>query len=373
MRIVIDCFKQVKGVGKSIGIYNLSLNLVKNLVMERERTEDKSIKESSIVVLGNAHNEVDFNIPGVEFIKVTDMNPLNKIHCLLWELFYVSSVCKKYNADRVVFPRGFCALTHPVKDIVIIHDLIPFYYDKHYPNFFNKLENWYIMKRLKSSAKTCNQVITISEASKNEILLHCGVGEEKITVIHNGCNEMSYDKVQQKNEKYIVAITSGLPHKNAKGVVYSYSEYCKQCDKPMPLVIIGIDSVDEYDIDEDIKGKITCHKFIKDNTSLHNMISNASIFMFLSLVEGFGFPPLEAMQLGVPVICSNCSSLPEIVGDAAVLVDPNDYSAVAKAMVSLEHDEEKCETLIELGYKNVERFAWDSRAKIYWETILRRL
>lgn len=373
MRIVIDCFKQIKGVGKSIGIYNVALNLTKNLVKYKKVLKDKRIQNAELFVIGNEYNKEDFNIEGVNFVHITNYNPLNKLHCIIWELFVVSSVCKKLGADRVVFPRGYCALTHPVKDAIIIHDLIPFYYNEHFPEVFNKIENAYIMNRLKASAKSCNCVITISEASKLDVMKYCGIKEDKITVIHNGCNEIIFDeKKAAVEEPYICAITSGLPHKNAKGILKSYEKYCAMAEKPLELRVIGIADTSCVKLSKDVKSRVICYKFIKENKELHRIIANSKVFLFLSLVEGFGFPPIEAMQLNVPTICSNVSSLPEIVGDAAVLVDPENPEEVGKALDNLIQNEDLQKSLIEKGKENVKRFYWDSRAEMYWNLLIEK-
>lgn len=372
MKVVIDCFKQVKGAGKSIGIYNVALSLVSNLSMEREKTNNPEIKSSEIIVLGNKYNQLDFDIPGIQFVEVTNYDPLNKMQCVHWELFGVSKVCKKLNADKVLFPRGYCALNHPVEDIVLIHDLIPFYYDEHFPGVFNRMENAYIMFRLKQSAKSARKIITISEASKTDILKYCGVNEGKITVINNACNAVDYVVHKDNSIKpYICAVTSGLPHKNANGILKSYEEYRKLTNAPIDLHVIGIDDNYKTDISEETREHIHFHKFIKDNNNMYKLISNAEMFIFLSLIEGFGLPPIEAMQLGVPVICSNTSSLPEVVGDAAILVDPNDFNAVGKAIFNLQKNEEKRQELVHKGKENVKRFSWDGRAKLYWNAILK--
>ena len=263
MRVVIDCFKQVKGVGKSIGIYNVALSLVSNLVIEKEKKNNSVIKNSEIIVLGNKYNRKDFNVTGIQFVEITDYDPLNKIQCILWELFGVSKACKKLHADKVLFPRGYCALTHPVEDIVLIHDLIPFYYDEHYPGVFNRLENAYIMYRLKQSAKSAKRIITISEASRADILKYCDVNENKITVINNACNAVDY--VINKDisiTPYICAITSGLPHKNANGILKSYEEYRKLANSPIDLHVIGIDENYKSDISEETRAHIHFHMFI---------------------------------------------------------------------------------------------------------------
>lgn len=371
MKIVFDCFKLIKGVGKSIGIYNVALNLSRQLIEYKKSCNNVSIENAELIILGNKYNKDDFNIDGVRFIEITNYNPLNKLHCLYWELFAVSSVVKKLGADRVLFPRGFSALTHPVKDFIIIHDLIPFFYNENYPGVFNRFENAYIMKRLQASAETCNNIITISQSSKNDILKYCRIDEEKIKVIPNGCNKIEIEDTEDYAQKpYICAITSTLPHKNAKGIFESYKRYCEISDNPLNMTVIGVDDSYKNHLPEDIKEKIICYKYIKENKELHALIRNSSLFLFLSLAEGFGFPPVEAMQLKVPVICSDRSSLPEVVGDAALLVNPENYDEVANAIKDLLANENLKDALIEKGAKNIIRFDWSNIAKQYWESLL---
>ena len=373
MKIIIDCFKQIKGLGKSIGIYNVALSLVSNLAIEKTKTNNQEIRDSELIVFGNRYNREDFDISGIKFIEIANYDPLNKIQCVLWELVGVSRACKKLNADKVLFPRGYCALTHPVEDIVLIHDMIPFYYNEHFPDVFDRMENTYIMSRLKESAKSAKKIITISEASKTDILKYCGVNADKVTVINNACNAV--DHVVNKasyNHPYVCAVTSALPHKNASGILRSYEEYRKLTDSPMDLYVIGIDEDYESDISEETRRHIHFYKFVKDNHDMYRMISDAEIFLFLSLIEGFGLPPIEAMQLNVPVICSNNSSLPEVVGDAAILVDPEDYNQVARALVSLQENESLSNELVNKGKENVKRFSRSRMSKQYWEVILKK-
>ena len=101
------------------------------------------------------------------------------------------------------------------------------------------------------------------------------------------------------------------------------------------------------------------------------MAAGAKAYLFLSYVEGFGFPPLEAMQLGVPVVCSNTSSLPEVVADAGLLVAPEDYGAAADALVRVTEDEGLREELVRKGYENIRRFSWESRTDLYWKELFR--
>lgn len=367
MRLVIDCFKLIKGTGKSIGIYNVAQGIVKHI---GEMNCTSKVPKAEIVVLGNKENREDFNKPGIVFYEVKNCNPRSKFQVVLWELFYVSRVCKRLKADRVFFPRGYTALTHPTYDVVLIHDLIPYYYHEHFPGVFNRLENAYIMKRLKQSARSARKIITISEASKEDIIRYCGVDEDKISVIHNACEEVNL-RIEKAGEPYICAMTSALPHKNAKGIIESYRRYCEITNAPLNLVVIGLPDTGAYDIPDEIRSRIICYKYIKSTEDMYRLIGGAEIFLFLSLIEGFGLPPIEAMQLKVPVICSNTSSLPEVAGDAAIMVDPNDYDRVAIELDRLAQDPKKRHKLIEKGLINAERFSWETRTELYWRALIK--
>lgn len=361
MKLVIDCFKLIKGTGKSIGIYNLTKNLVQNLA-------DNKKKEDSIIVLGTNYNRDDFSIPGVKFVAVK-YNPKNKLVCIFWELYLVTIALKKIGADKVLFPRGFAPLVHPTKDYIIVHDMIPFYYHKNFPDVLNRFENAYIMWRLKASIKTSAKVITVSESSKKDIMDITGVKGDKIKVILSGQNAISGVKARTESLSYICAVTSGLPHKNAEGIVKSYEIYRKKQEEPLALVLIGLENTDTFDVCEETKKNITCYKFLEKDEDMYQIVADSSVFLFLSLIEGFGFPPLEAMQLGVPVICSDTSSIPEVVGDAAVLVSPTDYEAVADKLVLLTRDRNLRENYIRRGYENAKRFLWENRIQEYVEEL----
>lgn len=383
MNLVIDCFKLVKGAGKSIGIYNLAKSITVHM-------GEKLLQEQeghSIIVFGNAYNREDFDVPGVTFVEMKG-NPLNKIYCILWELFIVVWYAGKYQADRILFPRGFRPLNSirgtgiyvggkSIKDTIIIHDLIPFYYDKHYPGFFNKLENAYIMNRLKASIKRADRVITISEYSKEDILDKVPGCEKKITIINNGLNDVGFEKgsgdsAAHNRADYIVAMTSGLPHKNAQGVLKAYEAYYHLAEEPLDLVVIGIGDTSPYrEMDKEAASHVTCYKFFAKFDEMCSAISVAKAYLFLSYVEGFGFPPLEAMQLGIPVVCSNRTSLGEVVADAGILVEPDDLPAVAAALLEVTTKEDLRKELIRKGYENIKRFSWESRTDLYWKELFR--
>lgn len=379
MHLIIDCFKQVKGHGKSIGIYNLSRDLVKHLALTKPHHPDDKVRKARLTVIGTAMNEADFNVEGANFIRIKDYDPLKSSDCLLWELFAVKHIIRVSGADIALFPRGYLPLTgmRDHRMIPVIHDMIPFYYNEHYPGYFGRLHNSYIMNRLKASVRGADRVITISEASKSDVCRYTGVRADKISVINNGLTSIFTDGEYEASASsddlppaYIVAIASAYPHKNLEGVIRGYDAYCSLASPPLDLVVIGVDRTPSGIVTEQTEQKIHCIRYIEDDRQYQHILAGSRLMLFLSLIEGFGFPPLEAMQFGVPVICSDRSSLPEIAGDAALLVDPLDARTVGKKIFEILADEDRKRKLIRAGYENIKRFTWDVIAKRYWDSFL---
>ena len=375
MRLVIDCFKLVKGQGKSIGIYNLAKNLTRHLAETNRNGEHCE----EIIVLGNALNRKDFDIPGVRFIQIRG-NALNRIVYTFWEPFGVQAVARREGADRILFPRGYRPLFYRGKDVIIVHDLIPFFYDRYFPGVLNRVENAYIMSRLKASIRHAGRIVTISKYSLKELEEICPGCESRTRVIYNGVNPVPCSdrpSSLKPDGPYLYAGVSVLPNKNAAAVRKTYEAYfqgeIREGKTPARLVIIGIESPESVPggnvLSPEAAEYVTCCRYIESGAEMHSLLAGASAFLFLSLIEGFGFPPLEAMQLGVPVICSDRTSLPEVIGDAGLLTDPDDIEGTAACIRRLLGDEALRRELIAKGYENVKRFDWDSRIDQYWEVL----
>lgn len=364
MRIGFDCAKLVKGTSKSIGIYNITKSVVTRLAKQLPG-------EHELVVIGNENNREDFDVEGVEFHAVDlDINSTKAI--LLWETVKVNSYIRKLKLDEIVFPRGFTSLFCPVKDVIIVHDLIPFYYNKHFPGVLNRVQNAYVMLRMKSSIRTADKIITISEYSKQDILRIVPKVEKKTYVILHGFepHNREIEELPDVPENYFYGITSKLPHKNAAGLVKAYAEYCKMTDKPYDLEIAGLPDLtmleDNYDIvlSDEVKKHIHCNKFM-DDKRFYSLFAHSKGLIFLSLIEGFGLPPLEAMELGIPVICSDATSLPEVVRDAGIMVNPEKTKEAAVQMKKLTEQPQLAQMLISKGYDNLKNFNWEERIEQY--------
>lgn len=377
MTLVIDCFKLVMGAGKSIGIYNLTKSLAEYLAAENVRRGN----EQNILILGNTYNRKDFDLPGLVFIQM-EGNPLSRAAYTWWELEGVSAVLKRYMPDNVLFPRGYTPLHYSGRKTIIIHDLIPFFYKELYPESVSKAENLYITKRLLASIRSADRVITISDYSREDIIRRVPGSEKKIVKIYNGLNDMEVPRNQEagwKGSSYVAAVTSSLPHKNAQGIMKAYDRYHTKCHmqglRPLQMKVIGVDreGLHKYESQQLISHQaaqdVDCCGYVRDHKDYCRILHGAQFFLFLSYIEGFGFPPLEAMQLECPVISSDRTSLKEVIGNAGICVDPDKIEDVADQMIYLQTHPQTREELVRRGSVNVKRFGWDSRIPLYWDAL----
>ena len=258
------------------------------------------------------------------------------------------------------------------KKITTIHDLIPLKLpyttldDKNY--FFNLI---------KDAIKNSEIILTISENTKKDIL-HCfDVNPDKIQVtyqpiinnshlVENRTTEINLKKYNLKNKDYILFVGTIEPKKNVGRLIDAY----RCLDTDMQLVIVGKKGwlwEDEIRKIEALFGKGFTRKVkLLEYVSRKDLIylyHGAFCFVFPSLYEGFGLPPLEAMSLGCPVIASNAASLPEVCGDAALYINPYDSDDIRKAIEKLINNPEMQTQLVESGKKRVELFSMENYAK----------
>ena len=228
-------------------------------------------------------------------------------------------------------------------------------------------------------------MIAVSESTKNDLIDYYGVPEEKIAVIQSGIGEqfhtMSHNdtdlvRVKEKYHlpyRFILSLATFEPRKNIPALISAYDALQAQSHPTLSkyaLVIAGTrgwkyEETFEAIADSPYKDKIILPGFIadEDKTALYNL---ASIFVYPSFYEGFGFPPLEAMACGVPVIASHSSSLPEIVGDAGILIDPYQPDELFQALKQILLDPVLTDTLHKKSEKRAQEFKWD---KTVQETI----
>jgi glycosyltransferase involved in cell wall biosynthesis len=255
--------------------------------------------------------------------------------------------------------------------VVTIHDCIHLRFPEYLPN---RAAQTYARAMMRSSAHRARRVLTVSNASKQDILHYLHVPAEKVEVIYNALDERlasppTDEEVTSIRERFqltspFILYTGNIkPHKNVDRLIEAYSILRRRGQQEAQLLIIG-DDISKYPNLRRMVHRFQMHKHVRflgfvPDVTLAALYRLASVFVFPSLYEGFGLPPLEAMAAGVPVVTSNISSLPEVVGDAAVLVDPMDAGAIADAMARVLTDPALRATLIARGYERVKLFSWE--------------
>ena len=254
--------------------------------------------------------------------------------------------------------------------VVTIHDCIHLRFPQYLPN---RAAYYYARGMMTMAARRALRVLTVSEASKDDILHFLRVPAEKVEVIYNALDERlesppTPEEIGRVRDRFLltdrfVLYTGNIkPHKNVDRLIEAFSILRRRGFEDVKLLSIGDESSKYQNLRRmvhrfQLHQKVRFLGFVPDAT-LSALYRLASVFVFPSLYEGFGLPPLEAMAAGAPVITSNVSSLPEVVGDAALLIDPMDAGAIAEAMARVLTDEALRASLIARGHERVKAFSW---------------
>lgn len=238
-----------------------------------------------------------------------------------------------------------------------------------FPESFSKKFLYFYKVLIPLVIKTSKHVITVSEFSKDEILKKYNLDKEKISVVYNAVNKnFSIKNIEKYNGKpYFLMVSSQNYHKNFSRALDGFYLARKHgyLDE-FALKIIGAKNpafnTQSYtsNLKEDVEflGRVS-------DSQLANLYANATAFIFPSLYEGFGIPPLEAQYFGCPVIASNAASLPEVLSDSVLYFNPLSSSEIKDAMIKVSNDLNLREKLIECGYKNLKKYSWgDSASKL---------
>jgi len=255
--------------------------------------------------------------------------------------------------------------------VVTIHDCIHLRFPQYLPN---RLAPIYARAVMRTAARNARRVLTVSQASKQDILHYLGIPADKVEVIYNALDTRlatppTKDDIARVRERFqltspfILYAGNIKPHKNVDRLIEAYSILRRRGIVGVKLLIIG-DEISKYPNLRRLVHRFQLHQHVRflgfvPEATLSALYRLASVFVFPSLYEGFGLPPLEAMAAGAPVITSNVSSLPEVVGDAAVLIDPMDAGAIAEAMGRVLADADLRADLIRRGHERVKAFSWE--------------
>jgi len=299
--------------------------------------------------------------------------------------------------DVFFSPTHYAPRFSPIPTVISIMDLSYI----HFPEMFKRLDLYQLRNWTAYSVRNAKRVLTISQASKDDIIREYHVAPDKVVVTHPGVKKFSifnfqfsmksqfsnFEKIRNKygiRKDYILFVGTLQPRKNITRLIEAFSKILRYKDtkilseKKSPsilvsqypsisLVIVGkkgwlYEEILEAPKKFGIEDRVKFLGFVSDE-DLPLFYQNALCFVLPSLYEGFGLPVLEAMQYGCPVITSNVSSLPEAGGDAALYVDPKNVSDISNKIKMLINDDKLRQEMIEKGYKQIKKFSWEKTAR----------
>lgn len=304
-------------------------------------------------------------------------------HPFLWVWWFEWSVAralKKYKPDVFLSTDNFLTLRTNVPTVLVTHDIA----HHHFPQQIGFLVRKYYQYFVPKFNRKAKRIVAVSEFTKKDVVNAYQISPEKIAVACNGCRER-FRPLSEKEKTAIKAkFASGKdyffyvgaihPRKNVVRLIAAFDEFKKATSSPMKLLLAGRMAWQTGAVSE-ILEKVNCKADIVflgylDTEDLPKLTGAALASTYVSLFEGFGIPILEAMYCDVPVLTSTISSMPEVAGEAAVLVNPNKMEAIANGMKLLYENADLRKELIEKGRIQRQKFTWERAAEVVYKNIL---
>lgn len=276
-------------------------------------------------------------------------------------------------------PDAYLSLRAHTKSLAIFHDLN----FEHYPEDIPLLNRKYYRYFFPLYAKKADRIVTVSEYSKKDIVNLYNVDPEKIDVVYNGANEIftpieeqTVKKVRQKYSEgnpYFIFVGALHPRKNLARLFRAFDIFKKKTGSNTRLLIVGSKQWWTSDIENAYSGIQHKDEVIfsgrLEASELQQVMGAAHALAYVSYFEGFGIPIIEAYKCNVPVVTSNVTSMPEVSGNASLLVDPFSVSSIADALEKIDKDEALRKSLVEKGKERCKLFNWDNTAADLWKSI----
>jgi glycosyltransferase involved in cell wall biosynthesis len=302
----------------------------------------------------------------------------------IWSEISMVRLLKKHKPDLFLSPDGFLSLRTKTPSVAVIHDLN----FEHYPKDVKWSDRKFYRRYFPLYARKAKRIATVSHYSKQDLINCYGIDSEKIDVTCNGVNEfylpLSREEVLSVRENltggapYFIYIGALRPRKNLKTLFSAFDAYRKEHPEAQEKLVIvgnqrwhGEEMKRAYEAMEYRNQVIFTGSLTPDQ--LRMTLGAALALTYVSYFEGFGIPIVEAFQAGVPVITSNITSMPEVAGDAALLIDPFNPASITQAMQQMTTDETLRKTLIEKGHQRQKLYTWDKAAELLWNCVEKSL
>lgn len=301
----------------------------------------------------------------------------------LWFRFMVPRKMKKLGITHVLSPDSLGFYSESISNHLVIHDINFVHRPEDLPKIYRK----FYLKYMPVFAENANQIATVSEYSKRDLVTTYGIAPEKIDLVYNAAKSIFKPLTNQEKDKiksaysygkdYFLFVGSLHPRKNLPNLIAAFFEFKKKTDANMKLIIVGNVMWET----EGLKDLLSSSKYSQDilflgrksDEQLAQILGAAHALSFVPFFEGFGIPIVEAFACGTPVITSNTTCMPEVSGDAALMVNPHEIQEICGAMITLYSNPAFREELIQKGRKKGQEYSWDRTAKLYWDSIQKSL
>jgi len=303
---------------------------------------------------------------------------------LQWEQFALPNAARETGCEILHCTSNTAPINCTIPLVVTLHDII--YMESSYLRIltgsatsYQKFGNAYRKLVIPRIIKKSRKIITVSHFEKNRIGEFFGMkGDPRLTAVYNGVSEhfkpvtdqLEISRVKEKYhlpDHFFFFLGNTDPKKNTKGTLKAFSDFIKQTGSDHKLVMLDYDRSELEKILNEIGDLSLLERIVLTgyvvNTDLPAIYSQSQVFLYPSLRESFGIPMLEAMACGVPVITSNTSSMPEVAGNGALIIDPFKPEEITDAIIQILNNQTMREELIENGFKQAAKFSWKAMAE----------
>lgn len=318
-----------------------------------------------------------------EFIYSSNVTPKvlppQARHPILWKMWFERSIPRAFERvqpDLFFSPDGFCSLRSDVRTLLAIHDLA----FEHLPDSVPQRALNFYQKYTPRYAERAEHIIAVSEFTRNDIAQRYGISKNKISVVYDGVSDVFKPLDEKAKAEVRMRFAGGLPYflfvsalqprKNLLRLLDAYDAFRSRTHERVKLLVAGAHTWAK----DDITQKLRSIKHADDVAflghlslpELAQLTASALALTYVSLFEGFGIPIAEALYTETPVICSNTSSMPEVAGDAALLVDPRSTESISLALERIATDEKLRNELVTSGRRQRVKFNWNESAGKIW-------
>ncbi len=340
-----------------------------------------------------SHSEVEFYFIfdrpySPEFVFNKNVTPIilspPTRHPFLWYYWFeqrIPKVLKSLKPDLFFSPDGYLSLKTNVPSLPVIHDINFAHQPKDLPFLVRNYINYYFPRY----ASKARRIATVSEYSKNDISATYNIAKENIDVVYNGSNPIfkpisEAEKIETRQllshgEEFFIFIGNLSPRKNLVRLFQAYEKFKKMTNSKIKLMIVG----NKMFKNSELYKQHSKMRFSEDviftgrleSETLHKTLASAFALCFVPYFEGFGIPIIEAMNCDVPVITSNITSMPEVAGDAALLINPFSIDNIADGILNIYENKNLRNNLIEKSKMQRSKFSWQQTADKVWNSIIK--